>query len=105
MAKVRFKNYPGISPLDGSRVVFDCSDFDAGDLRRMLEQPLHLKKVNFQTGHQIWAEHTNYVLECGTDAEKSYFIGLGMPRALATLGYRVFPEPPEIEISEETLTY
>lgn len=102
LRKVRFHNYPGHTKY-GNPCVYEV-DFNERDLVQMLRQPLHLEKVSFRTGHQIWGEKLGEFFEAALrdhqdDCQKmADFINLGFVRGLAMLGYRVVPEKHEFQI-------
>jgi hypothetical protein len=99
MKQVVFKNYLGVSKY-GKPVVCEVDNFDTADLLEMLNQPLHLEKVSFQIGHQVWVEHWSNLFDQENGGVKAAeFSNLGFAKGLATLGYRIVPEPHEIEIS------
>ena len=101
MRKVAFKSYIGSSKF-GNPSFFDCSSFTETDLIAMLNQPTSLIKVSFKIGHQIWAHHMSDLMDDPSDpnlTQAIQWMNSDFSEALASLGYRVMPEPTEIEIS------
>ena len=100
MRKVVFKPYMSADKY-GNPAVQDCSSFSEEDLLKMLAAPLSLTRVSFRVGHSIWSEHLNHLFNKPGDPDIKEFIAwmnLGMVGCLERLGYRVIPDPDEIQI-------
>lgn len=94
--KIRFKSYIGPA-MDGSPVLYDCSDYTEADLIQMLAQPKHLTPISFQAAHQLWGDIFMDLLEDGDIKEAGRLSNMGMARRIAEFGFRIVPLAYELE--------